>query len=141
MKRKEPINNDELGQAENHLLVVFKWRTKALKKWIIFFFEMTLLWLSNISKELQSITSPIEANPYDASRSVAQLQEAKSDNTQTSSFSLRECSNRDHPWTSTSLQRTHGSKKVQCLTQCFSTFFGSRHPVRLKKIWQHPYPS
>jgi len=25
------------------------------------------------------------------------------------------------------------------LDQCFSTFFGSRHPVRLKKIWQHPY--
>ncbi len=25
------------------------------------------------------------------------------------------------------------------LQQCFSTFFGSRHPVRLKKIWRHPY--
>jgi hypothetical protein len=25
------------------------------------------------------------------------------------------------------------------LEQCFSTFFGSRHPVRLKKIWRHPY--
>ncbi len=23
--------------------------------------------------------------------------------------------------------------------QRFSTFFGSRHPVRLKKIWWHPY--
>ncbi len=25
------------------------------------------------------------------------------------------------------------------LHQWFSTFFGSRHPVRLKKIWRHPY--
>ncbi len=25
------------------------------------------------------------------------------------------------------------------LGQCFSTFFGSRHPVRLKKIWRHPW--
>jgi len=25
------------------------------------------------------------------------------------------------------------------ITQCFSTFFGSRHPVRLKKNWRHPY--
>jgi hypothetical protein len=25
------------------------------------------------------------------------------------------------------------------LTQCFSTFFGSRHPIRPKKIWRHPY--
>jgi len=25
------------------------------------------------------------------------------------------------------------------LEQYFSTFFGSRHPLRLKKIWRHPY--
>jgi len=23
--------------------------------------------------------------------------------------------------------------------QCFSTFFGSKHPVRLEKNWRHPY--
>jgi len=26
-----------------------------------------------------------------------------------------------------------------CLHQCSLTFSGSRHPVRLKKIWRHPY--
>jgi len=25
------------------------------------------------------------------------------------------------------------------IDKCFSTFFGLRHPVRLKKIWWHPY--
>jgi len=29
--------------------------------------------------------------------------------------------------------------KFVCVHQCFSTFFGSRHPVRLKKIWRHPF--
>ncbi len=28
---------------------------------------------------------------------------------------------------------------VNDLVQCSSTFFGSRHPVRLKKIWLHPH--
>ncbi len=27
---------------------------------------------------------------------------------------------------------------VYTLQQCFSTFFGSRHPDGLKKIWRHP---
>ncbi len=26
------------------------------------------------------------------------------------------------------------------LRQCFSSFFGSRHPVRLRKNWRHPCP-
>jgi hypothetical protein len=37
-------------------------------------------------------------------------------------------------------QTTYGA--IQIITdtprQCFSTFFGSRHPVRLKKIWWRP---
>ncbi len=29
--------------------------------------------------------------------------------------------------------------KFKHLVQCFSTFYGPRHPLTLKKFWRHPY--
>jgi hypothetical protein len=41
------------------------------------------------------------------------------------------------PTTSLKSSTTHRLRNA-ALNQCFSIFFGSRHPVRLKKIWRHP---